>query len=91
MDATNNTRVKFPKNLVAYTNMESNDTKGASCLNPDPGRDGCASKLVSCQDILKVSTMNVRTLKDSNLSEEQVANFIKHEIDFIGIQCIDIA
>ena len=89
----NSTRVKAPATIDCPVVEASSDTTEHSdgvSLNPANGRDtpdgrNEKTSLLKCKKSIKISTMNVRTIRQKSRQIELVNNATKHNIEVIGI------
>ena len=85
-----NTRVKVPNlDPGADTDFSKSHDGLSSNLTrrdrPDYGV-GKRKTLLRCKDIITVSTMNVRTIREQRCREELVSNLNTYDIDILGLQ-----
>ncbi|MEE8288342.1 MAG: reverse transcriptase domain-containing protein [Nitrosomonadaceae bacterium] len=86
-----NTRVRVPAQSSPRGTTDSPESNDAAHPNPqgrctteNGGNKG--NKFVNCKNVLKISTFNVRTIREQRLREELTSNCVKQNIDVIGIQ-----
>ena len=88
---TNNSRVQVPNITLPLTNTDSTEMNDTSTLNPR-GRvevdesGGNKANLLRCKKEVIISTMNVRTIRESHKQIELGHNFEEFGLDILGIQ-----
>ena len=87
-----NTRVKVPtKTKSPGADIDLQKSHDALSLNPSgrgkPEYGACMRRnLINCKKVIKISTMNVRTIREQRCREELVSNLIEQNIEVLGIQ-----
>jgi len=88
---SNNTRVQVPNITPSLTNMDSTEMNDTSTSNPSGRVEvdrsvGNRAKLLRCKKEVIISTLNVRTIRESHKRIELEHNFEEYGIDILGIQ-----